>query len=209
MNIIDQYIQESTTNNIKLPPPEMISEALMFSTDDLQLRVDEWEQGKIKTLFITGYLGSGKTHTGKELAKEYNAKFIELDCYKRKEMDKLVKETGLPKITDEQAKKLWEKVFKNIESRIKLNKERLVIEGIDILRLNRELVLSQAILIKGTSLFKSTYRANKRNIQNKCDRGYKDKSALYIIKDTIGVQKRMYKRIDNFIKDVKLTIIKE
>ena len=169
----------------------------MTTKNDLNLRVNEWKQGKIKTLFITGYLGSGKTVTGKELAKKYNAEFIELDSYREKEINRLIKK-DISKITTEQVDKLWDTILKDLECRIELNKKRLIIEGIEIVFMTRKVVLSQAVLIKNTGLFKSTYRACKRNIQNKFENGYENESIFYIIKDTIKNQKLFHKHIVSF-----------
>ena len=49
---------------------QIVSESLLFNEKDTVHNLDLWKQGKIKSLFIVGYLGSGKSTTAKQLAKE-------------------------------------------------------------------------------------------------------------------------------------------
>ena len=47
--------------------------------NDVFLNLDKWESGESNLMFITGLSGSGKTTLAKNIAKEYNAEFIETD----------------------------------------------------------------------------------------------------------------------------------
>jgi shikimate kinase len=182
---------------------KIVSESMVFSQNDLTLHLNKWKQGIVKSLFIIGYLGSGKSVSGRKIAKQYNATYIELDVYRDDEMDKLAKKKGIANMTDEESESIWDEVFDKLEQRIKLGNERLVIEGVDLLFMNRQLVLEQAVIIKGTSAFKSTYRAWVRNMKHKSESGYRNKNSYQIMMDTVKNQKHFSKHIDKFVWDVE------
>ena len=57
-----------------------IYENLVFSKDDLQYRVNDFETGKINLAMVVGFAGSGKSTLGRELAKSLpNTEHCELD----------------------------------------------------------------------------------------------------------------------------------
>ena len=57
----------------------LVSESVFIDDSDLKYNVDEFKDGKVDKLFITGHSGSGKTSLAKELASKYKATVIELD----------------------------------------------------------------------------------------------------------------------------------
>ena len=46
-------------------------------------------------VFLIGYMGSGKSTIGKQLANEFNYQFIDLDTYIEKNEKKIYKGTGI------------------------------------------------------------------------------------------------------------------
>lgn len=184
---------------------QIICESLLISEQDFQHNFEEWKNDTIQSLFVLGYLGSGKTTTAKQLAQKYNATWIQLDEYREDEMFKLIKKRGLNiNILDpKEEEKIYDEVFLNLENRIKSKKERLILEGVDVLFMNRQLVLNNAVIVKGTSLLTSTWRAWRRNINTRSNTGYRNKSIYYIIKNTAKHQHRFYKLVNQFIKDLK------
>ncbi len=184
---------------------QIVSEALLYTSKDLTLNLSDFESGKVNSLFITGYLGSGKTITGQQLAKKYKATYIELDTYREKETDKLVEKYG----GEEKAKDkdIYGMVFAALEKKIKQGRERLVLEGIDVLFIDRKLVLSKAVIIKGTGLAKATWRAWVRNIKyKKYVDWYRNRTNIGIMWDTAKTQAHFEKHLRKFIKDVKARV---
>ena len=57
-----------------------VNENLVFSKDDLQYKVNDFETGKINLAMVVGFAGSGKSTLGRELAKSLpNTEHCELD----------------------------------------------------------------------------------------------------------------------------------
>jgi adenylate kinase family enzyme len=181
---------------------QIVSEALLYTSKDLTLNLAEFENGTVNTLFITGYTGSGKSYTGDKLSKKYKATKIELDRYIEEEADKLVKKHG--GIKKAKTKPIYAMVFKALEDRVRSGKERLVLEGIDVMAMNRKLVLSNAVIILGTSVTKSTWQAWARNIKyKKYIDWFREKTNIGIMWATVKSQVRFEKMVREFSKDVK------
>jgi adenylate kinase family enzyme len=124
-----------------------LTEAILFSEDNYEYRVDDWIEGKLDRLFIIGYSGSGKTTLGVELGKEYNARV--------QEMDDLV-------IDGE----MWEDSIKRIISDVMSRKGRWVFSGMQPIYDKTFDFENNAIIIMGTSMVKSSYRARLRGLDN-------------------------------------------
>ena len=73
----------------------IINEGYVFDNKDIEYQVEEFKQGKVKTLFITGHCGSGKSTLGHKYEKE-----LGITCY---ELDDI---GWNYKLTDEQLKKI-------------------------------------------------------------------------------------------------------
>ncbi len=58
------------------------TENVVMSDENMYINFQEWVDGHIDVLCITGYSGSGKSTLGKVLEKEYNCTLIELDVYR-------------------------------------------------------------------------------------------------------------------------------
>ena len=181
---------------------QIVSEALIFSKDDTIRNLDLWKQGKVKSLFIVGYLGSGKSTTAKELAKKYNAEYIELDIVREKYLKKHIDYSTTP----DQETVIFDRLLANIEKKAKTISKRIVFEGIDVIWLSIELLRSQAIIIKGSSALTSTYRGWKRDLDRKAkgeDAWFRDKNKYQMFKELLKNQRMFYKYIENLRKKIK------
>lgn len=186
MKVINQYLEE----------------AILFNEKDTQYRLEEWKKGHIKNLYILGYLGSGKSTTSKELAKQYKATLIELDVLREEYVDKLLKDSTSPE--DEEG--LYDKFIEHLKKIAKKTTKRIIYEGIDVLWIDRKLVLSQSVIIKGTSALISTWRAWKRDLKRKAsgeDAWYRDKTKFQMLKDVSKNQKFFTKHVNKFRKELE------
>lgn len=57
----------------------VIHEGYIFDSKDIKYQVEEFEQGKVKTLFVTGHSGSGKSTTGHMYEDKLGIVCYELD----------------------------------------------------------------------------------------------------------------------------------
>lgn len=174
---------------------EPLEEGYIFDSKDIKYRVDEFESGDIKTLFVTGMSGSGKSTAGHKYEKDLGIPCYELDdlginhhftdAQLREygpEMSGFFKGPGKkyrlhpdpknPKwITDDPD---WDEVEVSAEfiKYILSKKARCIVEGIGIFmaidekRLSIEDFKDSAMIIKGTAAVKSTYRAIRRDYIN-------------------------------------------
>jgi len=185
---------------------DIISESLIFNRDNLAYNLDKWKHGDINTLFITGYLGSGKTTITHKLAQQYHCNYIELDSYRENEIAKLCKKLNITKLSDDKSSELWDIAFKKLENKVKNQKTKLIIEGIDVIFMDKKIIFDSAILITNTTKFVSNIRAVFRNIKYKEDTGYRNSNPLTIIKDTLYNQNKFESHIKQFINEMKLKI---
>ncbi len=120
-------------------------EAYMFSDKTISIDLHKFESGETNKLIIIGLSGSGKSTLGRKLAKKYNIPFHELDL------------CGLePKGTHDACRR-----------KIIFSKERGVVEGSQIpMKMNPKEFKNFSMIIIGTSLLTSTYRAAKRKNSN-------------------------------------------
>ncbi len=136
---------------------ESLQESIVFSDEDAVFNFDKWGREE-DILYLAGLSGSGKSTLGRELAKKYNAEYIELDLIE----GKLVEKYGLDKLN-----KMSENDFFDLfyEYMLKESKgKKAVAEGIHILFFNTKELYDKPIIIKGTSYFASAIRSVKRNI---------------------------------------------
>lgn len=195
--VITDTVTGKSTDHVPLFALREVLEALLFNEKDIEYNVDKWKNGEIKTLFILGFIGSGKTVTSKYLSKEYNCISYALDDWRNK-FRKIEIEKG-----NNDNRKIYSDFIFDVEQTVKNTKERLIIEGIDILFLDRKLVFDNSVIIKGTSLIISTYRAWIRNRKlKKEDVWFKDKSIGWMIKDLIKNEYLFYKQIKEFLKEL-------
>lgn len=57
----------------------IVREGYIFDSKNIEYQVDEFKQGKVKTLFVTGMSGSGKSTLAHKLEKELGINCYELD----------------------------------------------------------------------------------------------------------------------------------
>jgi adenylate kinase family enzyme len=208
----------------------VIQEGYIFDNKDIRYNVEEFEQGKVKTLFITGHSGSGKSTLGHKYEKKLN-----ITCY---ELDDVIFNYGF---SDDQLKEYGSEIYsfftgpgkkyrideapkreKNgnvifpfdclecIKDFIKfiLSKNaRCVVEGIYLYMLLYKKLLTadnfknSAVIIKGVSASKSTYRALKRDYNE-------DKEKNKITFDYLKFRIIDMLKNENMIKDMRKKIDK-
>ena len=166
----------------------VINEGYIFDSKDIKYQVEEFEQGKVKTLFVTGHSGSGKSTLGHKYEKELGINCYELDDigWNNGFTDEQLKEYG-PEIYDwfngpgkkyrlevkKDAKGDWDLIDASVDfiKYILSKNARCIVEGIEIFmaidegKLKIEQFKNSAIIIKGTSGFKSVYRSTKRDVK--------------------------------------------
>jgi energy-coupling factor transporter ATP-binding protein EcfA2 len=171
----------------------VIQEGYVFDNKDIRYNVEEFEQGKVKTLFITGHSGSGKSTLGHKYSEDLKIPCYELDNvllnHRYKNIEDMKKDGPdlYEFFTGEGARFRLEKNPKDpetgkkalpfsplmciksfIEFILKKN-ARCVVEGCHIYVLlyenviNLDMLKNSAIIIKGTSGIKSVYRSVKRD----------------------------------------------
>ncbi len=131
---------------------QIVSEALIFSQDDLLYKFDDWSKGKQKILLMTGLSGSGKTTLGKQLAKEHNAEWATMDFtppMPKKEREFIDKNYS----GEERIEKLQKLYYKHAMKFInKPRSKKLVYEGIQLFFwLPPEVIANYSVIIKGES----------------------------------------------------------
>jgi hypothetical protein len=149
---------------------QALLESWVISDDDFYYNFDDWINNKNKVLFIIGLSGSGKTTLGQQLANKYHCKCTSTDTiwssilkdYKDKIGEKYY--TNTKKQQDQIFDKIDTNTINSIRTALTLPfKNKTIIEGIDIIYLEKELLKNQSIIIKGSSYFKSSYQQIKRN----------------------------------------------
>jgi ABC-type oligopeptide transport system ATPase subunit len=195
----------------------MINEGYLLSEKDVKYQVEEFESGKIKTLFITGQSGSGKSTLGRKYAEELKIPIYGLDevIDNYKYTDEQLKEIGQDLYEYFQSDGSDFRINKKSEVRVPLvnskkfiefilkRNSRCIVEGIHIFllfsedMLNIDQLKNSAIIIKGTSGLKSTYRSVKRDYES-------DKKEDPNIKITDALNFNYLKsKIQDMIKDEK------
>ena len=184
--ILDR-VEEST-----IEERETIHERWFKTQKDLYYNKDKFENGEINLCFVTGLSGSGKSTYSKNLAEKYNAEYVNLDIviYNKEKftMDELKKESKLIySFFNTCGKKYYflanekDPSFYNgdnydrdltndfVDYAIKYAKsnknKKIILEGIWLyLFVDINKLLSNMIVIKGTSALASSKRALKRDI---------------------------------------------
>lgn len=161
---------------------------IFFSEDDIYCNFDTFEKKKVHFCFVTGLSGSGKTTLAKKLAKKYKAHYVELDILMYASARKPLTKDFLKKV-DQPLISKWidmtnqnlaysqnpdsfekgvdfriQKTCEFIEWLININKERCIIEGIDLTRIfpYKQSWNNYPCVFKGTSKMKSMYRRFQR-----------------------------------------------
>jgi len=187
MKVIDQYL----------------TEALIFSQDDLAYKFDDWKSGKTNVLLVLGFAGSGKTTTGKELAKKYKCQYLSTDDDSIKELEKLWEDLK-DKHDREKAIEKWDENAHIAMMRyLKSIKKSIVIEGVHLFFwLSPQEIAKFPTIIKGTSHIISTIRAIKRNLKR--NKGNEKnlpwyKLVWWTLKDNIDIRPK-YNKLVEYLK---------
>lgn len=155
---------------------------IFFSENDIYVNYQDWLSGKARILLVIGQSGSGKSTLAQKIAKEYDAKYVELDKFKGnkhydddflyKNQPLLMKFFSLqPYNRDEldQKKSVNEERTKYIDWLINDIKDRIVIDGGQIVdymldRQDDDDLYKIPTIFKGTSIIKSEIRRFIRDI---------------------------------------------
>ena len=166
----------------------VIHEGYILDSKDIKYQVEEFEQGKVKTLFITGQSGSGKTTIGRKYQEQLKIPCYELDDldFNGNFSDDNLKEYGkemyeffqgpgkkyrLSDSSNNLADKLMDASIDFIKFILSRN-ARCIVEGVEIYyaigmkKINIDAFKNCSVIIKGTSAIKSSIRAVKRNYEN-------------------------------------------
>ena len=127
------------------------------NVEDFQYRTDEWRNGKVRVLFLSGLSGSGKTTYGRRLAAETGATLRSLDGYLKKMLR--------AKYGQFDSTRYYELVYAHgVRVLLEDNPSgRLIIEGGQICWMNPDELKQHAVMIMGTSFTASTWRAILRD----------------------------------------------
>lgn len=161
------------------------TESMIFSQKDYVQNIDKWKPGSNNILYITGLSGSGKSTLAEEYEKKYNAHMFELDglqhnydssnkgilekCKKAFPEYSKATTTWLKEKNDgEFSSEEFNLIKKVARYAIKICKEDsqtlYIIEGIQLFQwFNRDQFEGKPLIIKGTSMLKSSMRGNKRD----------------------------------------------
>lgn len=161
---------------------------LIFNKKLKAYNLDKFEQGHENKLLIVGFSGSGKTTLAKKLAEKYHAKYISLD-------DFFFQNITLKKENPEK----YELLRKEFENKHLFSNEKMIIEGVGILKRTDDKTLSLPIIVIGTSFLNSIVRGTIRNLKNPL----KEKSFLseaFVVIDKNW--NKYYMNLENFTKEL-------
>ena len=158
----------------------IVNESTFISDKDLVWNFDKWKRGDINLLFICGYSGGGKSTLSRILAKKYNCPLSEMDMENqeiKKTYHNELSQYG-PGGTFGDPKKMGFIINKYIERYG--NKERRIIEGVQLASVDFSFIKDYAVIFKGTSAVTASMRAWKRAFTDdeNAERWAEDKSTL-------------------------------
>ena len=175
------------------PIQSFLQEKYIISSKNYMHNFKDWKSGKADKIFIVGISGSGKSALGKKLAEGSKSKYISLDTLGWK----ISKEINKFLVIATPYKKYQKILFGRMEETLKKLKNRTVIEGVEVMRLNFKYVSSYPIIILNTSILKSTMRAYFRNRKE-----YND-PVIDTIVDLYFNQSVFIKHLDDFTNKLK------
>lgn len=219
-----------SANEVVIPPAEesLVQENVVFNKDNTAYNVDKFENGKTNILFVTGLSGSGKTTLSQKIAVEFNAEWIELDCFEQcyAFTDSQLKEAGevfYDYLSSHKA--LWDKLKAKEIKGEELGKEikkflhyciswcrkrkdkKFVIDGVQIYCfLDSSVLKSEAVIITGTSAKNSLLQRLKRDGHGKIEWGKELKNEF---PNLLAWYWEEEKYLKSFEKDMKTNAITE
>ena len=219
-----------SANEVVIPPAEesLVQENVIFNKDNTAYNVDKFENGKTNILFVTGLSGSGKTTLSQKIAVEFNAEWIELDCFEQcyAFTDSQLKEAGevfYDYLSNHKA--LWDKLKakeikgeelgKEIEKFVhyciswcrKRKDKKFVIDGVQIYSfLDSSVLKSEAVIITGTSAKNSLLQRLKRDGHGKIEWGKELKNEF---PNLLAWYWEEEKYLKGFRKDMKTNAVTE
>jgi len=183
---------------------QIVSEALLISSDNHSFNVEDWDNGKSKVLLITGFAGSGKSTLGRYLAKKNNAKYIEFDgdIFDNDEFMNKKSELGSNKPPQETI----DQIRKYALNRLKNIKEKTVLEGAWMISwLTPQDIGQYPVIMIGSSILKSAIQSFTRRIKsNKKYPDYKRspfKSAYLDAMFNINILMKKYNELLRYLRN--------
>lgn len=127
----------------------------------IRSNVNKWDGGEENVLLITGLAGSGKTTLAEKLARENGSTVIHTDDIANEFEDRFLEglsEEDLNSISDSDV------MVAMVEDIVYRNKgKKIIIEGIHLLAIDKELLKDKPLIISGTGMVKSNIQATKRD----------------------------------------------
>jgi len=172
-----------------------LHETIILPKEDTYFQYDLWEDGKSDVLLITGLVGSGKSTLGRQMAEEEGCEFYELDWMEHAMRETLGKDAD--KLRDSEFRRKYATDF--FKTRI-LNKrfrgKRVIVEGVKVMRMDRDYMATFPIIIKETSAVVSSVRAINR------ERKRDEENIFQNVHTTLKYNKRFIKLVKEFKKDL-------
>ena len=177
----------------KLNDEKIAMESILISKPDVSYSLDKWLSGEDNILFVFGLLGSGKSTKGKELAKLYDAHYLELDVVDRGFKKQYGKDVFRASKNPEFVAGEYRKYIDN-EAKTK----KLVIEGGQLIHMEFDFVKQHPIYFVNTSLITSSWRAMLREFKKEHIERFKKIDPLSVPKKNL----RIYSKFEDFKKAI-------
>lgn len=167
------------------------TESAIITQPDIEINLDEWRPDGKNILYITGLSGSGKSTLAKKLSLEYSAEYIEMDriitaCF----LNKSKAEKSMSKFStlmqeywssnrhfpivqwgDRQQVAEMTQFNKWLVENHKSDGKLYILEGCQIIDLPPAYLITQPLIIKGTSSAHTLIRRFKRKFKKERDSG--------------------------------------
>ena len=151
---------------------QLVSESIIFDNRDLLYKFSEWTNDTINVLLITGIPGGGKSTLAKKLSEKHNCVIystdqLSIDWYNKIGFKKLEPHRTKMLYSGDSVEKInqiWIDDFINgyLIKLIEKQNKKCIFEGNHLVWLSLSFLENYAIILKGTSLFKSVNRKRKR-----------------------------------------------
>lgn len=155
----------------------------IFSNNDICFNFDDWESGKYNILFIMGLSGSGKSTLAAKLIGQYGCEYISFDIF-RKDFDLEYIKISQPltykyfveinkssQINIENKNEVINEIVKFITWIINESKEKVIIEGNELIKIFSHSNVRNTKLIEYPMIFKHT--SILQSLYNKIKKDYK------------------------------------
>lgn len=199
--------------------------------ENLILNLTKWDKNHNNILFITGISGSGKSTLAKQLCKQYDAEYNELDMLTHRigKPNKFANKVETERITDSilldyitnilgdkqftsgnwgtfDKDKLHETFIRYAQEKLYGNGKPYIIEGshfyIEDMNINKSILIGQPMIIKTTKPIRAFLRRTKRRITRK-NQSLKDMIVDFIKYDCRPNHFTEYAQLEKFICEMR------